>query len=338
MKSSQTIKSQTNELSGSNLRNIVLEAGGPDDRQRQARMVRFPKAESEGNAIRIEAAQEIADKIVAQIEELVSQRDSQTTEIVEVPAEKHRLLIGRGGETRRQLESQFKVSLDIPRQTVTGPQRSQVKVAGLPSDVSKAREHIATLIKGQEEQTIQVPLKYHNIISDNGQLFRRLRNDHRVTVDHAGKQPPNKNVGGAPAPRRGGALPLITDDASAATDKFSWELHNLHSDAPDGEIPWALSGPSAEDVQKARARVEAALAEASKHDSVGYLFLPDPSAYRVIVGPGGSEINRIRKQTGCRITVPKQGEGGSEAVEITGSKDGCEDAKDIIMGLVGGGS
>lgn len=322
--------------SGANLRNIILQAGGPDDRQKQTRMVRFPRAEAEGNTIRVEGSEDVVNKIIEQIQALAMEKESQTTDIVEVAPEKHRLLIGRGGETRRQLESQFKVSIDVPRQTVTGPQRSQVKLAGQPADVAKAKEHIAGLVKDQEGETINIPLKYHHIISDNGQMFRRLRSDHRVTVDHAGQRPPPKT--NAPTARRGGALPLITDDAGAGSNNVSWELHDLHSDAPEGEIPWTLSGNSAEDVQKARARIEAALAEASKHNSTGFLFLPDPSSYRMIIGPGGSEINRIRKQTGCKIQVPKAGEGSSEAIEITGSKEGCEDAKEIILGIVNAGS
>lgn len=322
-------------FTGANIRELVLKAGGPDDRQRIARMVRFPRQEAEGNTIRVEGEDAVVDKIIASIEAMVNERDSQTNETVEVAPEKHRLLIGRGGETRRNLESQFNVSIDIPKQTVTGPQRSQVKLAGQPADVAKAREHILTLTKDQESQTVQIPLKHHHAIADNGQFFRRLRNDHRVTVDHAGKRPPPKPA--AATPSRGGALPLITDDAGAGDQPFSWELHDLHADAPEGEIPWIISGPSPEDVAKARTRLETALAEASKQDSTGYLILSDPRSVRLVIGPGGSEINRIRKETGTKINVPKR-ESQEEAIEITGTEAGCERAREIILELVNGGS
>ncbi|KAK3059632.1 hypothetical protein LTS18_010393, partial [Coniosporium uncinatum] len=144
-------------------------------------MVRFPRPESNDNTIRVEAHQSIADKIVEAIEALVNDRDSQVTEHVEVAPEKHRLLIGRGGETRRNLESQFNVNVDIPKQTVTGAARSQVKIVGQPSDVEKAKEHILELVKEQEGETLQVPRRLHYAISDNGQIFRTLRNNHRVT-------------------------------------------------------------------------------------------------------------------------------------------------------------
>lgn len=303
-------------------------------------MVRFPRAESDGNTVRVEGPQDVVDKIIASIEQLASQRDNQTTEIVEVAPEKHRQLIGRGGEIRRNLESQFKVAIDIPKQTVTGAQRSQVKIAGQAEDVDKAREHILSLVKDQEGQTVQIPLKYHHALADNGQFFRRLRNDHKVTVDHAGQRPPAKSAASGGGARRGGGgggapLPLITDDAAAGADSFSWELQELYTDAPSGSIPWVLSGASASDVDKARARLDAALQEASKQDSAGYLILPDPSAYRLVIGPGGSEINRIRQQTGTKITVPRSQNQG-EAIEIAGSRKGCEEAKDIILGIIKG--
>lgn len=317
---------------GEGIRKLVIAAGGPDDKQKINRMVRFPRAEdTEGSTIRIEGPKDVADKIAAQIQELVSERDSQMTETMEVAPEKHRQLIGRGGETRRQLESKFSVSLDIPKQSVTGAARSQVKISGQPSDVEKAKAHIAELVKDQEVTTINVPQKYHHTVSDNGTLFRRLRNDHKVTVDHAGKRPPAKS--NAPTPKRGGAVPLITDDADASSG-HSWELHSLYSSAPEGDIPWVLSGPSSTEIGKAKSRIEAALAEASKVDSTGFLILPDPRSYRLVIGPGGSEINRIRKQTSTKITVPGKGS-EAEAIEIIGPKAGVEEAKEEILRVVG---
>ncbi|PNS15046.1 Vigilin 1 [Sphaceloma murrayae] len=322
---------------GEGIRKIVLAAGGPDDRQRINRMVRFPRAdETDGNnTIRIEGSADVVDKIIAQIQDFATQRESQTTELLTVAPEKHRLLIGRGGEIRRSLESKFNVSLDIPKQTVTGAARSQVKIAGQPADVEKAKAHITELTKDQEGVTIQIPAKYHHSISDNGQLFRRLRSDHKVTVDHAGTKPPSKSA--TPTPKRGGAVPLITDEAPSS-DSHSWELHPLYSSEAEGTIPWVLSGSSTEEVGKAKERVERALAEAQKSDTVGFLILPDPRSYRLVIGPGGAEINRIRKETGTKVQVPGgKGKGGGEgeAIEIVGTKDGVERAKEEILKAVG---
>ncbi|KAK4506632.1 hypothetical protein PRZ48_000364 [Zasmidium cellare] len=318
---------------GTNLRNMITAAGGPEDQRLHNRMIRFPKTDAEGNGIRIEGQKAVVDSICAAIEALVADQESQVTEFAEVKPDKHRLLIGRGGETRRQLEQQFSVSINIPRQTETGPQRSQVRISGKPEDVEKAKAHILEVTKDQEGETVSVPRHLHHIIADNGQFFRRLRSDHKVTVDHSGQRPPPKPSTPQPSRANGGAMPLITDDPGASSGSHSWETHDLHAGAEDGEIPWILSGSTPEAVQAAKARLEKALEDASKQDTIGFLILPDPRAYRHVIGPGGSEINRIRKETGTKIQVPRDQNKG-EAIEITGAKKGVEEARDIILEIV----
>lgn len=328
----------TDLFTGANIRNICIQAGASDDRRELARTVRFPKQESDDSIIRVDGNKAIVEKIVAAIESFVNQRENQATETIEVAPEKHRLLIGHGGETRKSLESQFGVSIDIPRQTVQGAARSQIKLAGPPESVEKAKQHILEMVKDQEGETIQVPRALHHAISDNGQFFRRVRSDHKVTVDHDGQQPPPKPSTGPGTRVNGGApLPLITDDESAP-DAHSWDVvdHAASSgDNTEGTIPWTLRG-SPDNVAKARAQLLKALEQAQKQGSTGYLILPDPKRYRFIIGPGGSKINEIRRQTGCRINVPRDQARG-EAIEIVGSKEGVESARDIILEAVVGG-
>ncbi len=277
------------------------------------------------------------DKIVAAIEAFAGQKENSTTESIEVAPEKHRMLIGRGGEVRRALESQFKIGLDIPKLSQQGPARSQVKLSGQPADVEKAKAHILELVKDQEGETFQVPRRYHQAVSDNGQFFRRLRNDHKVTVDHAGHQPPKRSAA-LPRPQVNGgtSLPLITDDQDSI-DNHSWELIESGESAEEGDIPWILRG-SPESVAKARAILEKAIeqAKSQQSQSIGYLVLPDPKTYRFIIGQGGSQINTIRKETGCKISVPRDQSQGS-AIEIVGSREGVEEARDIILDVVQNG-
>lgn len=311
----------------------MIKSGGPEDQRLHNRMVRLPKTDTEGNSIRVEGQKEVVDKIIAEIEAIVRDQDSRKEDVVEVKPEKHRLLIGRGGETRRNLEQQFNVSINIPRQTETGPQRSQVRIQGLPADVEKAKAHILEVTKDQDGETIQVPRRFHHGIADNGQFFRRLRSDHKVMVDHNGQRPPPKPSAPAPSRSNGSAMPLITDDPSASAGSHSWESHDMHSSTEEGQIPWVLSGPSPEAVAAARTKLERALEEAANQDTVGFLILPDPRAYRHVIGPGGAEINRIRKQTGTKIQVPRD-QGRGEAIEIVGTKSGVDEARDIILEIV----
>jgi len=125
---------------------------------------------------------------------------------------------------------------------------------------------------------------------------------------------------------------LITDAGDDET--YSWELveNDPASSSETGEIPWVLRG-SSEAVAKAKSQLEAAIEAAGKPSATGYLILPDPRLHRHVVGPQGSQISNIRKKTGTKVQVPRGNEQG-EAIEIVGSREGVESAKDIILDLV----
>lgn len=302
-----------------------------------ARMVKFPRAESEESTIKLEGNGAIIEKIIAAIQDIVKEKEDQVTVTVDAPPSQHRVLIGRGGETRRGIESKFNISLDIPKQ---GSDRSDVKVKGASNAAEEAKTHILALLQEQKGETVEVPRHLHHGVSDNGFFFRRLRNDYQVTVDHAGQQIPAKPTTDDSRGSTNGAasLPLITDDPSESVDAHSWKVVD-NSPAADpsqpATIPWVLSGTT-DNVAKAKAALEKAVATASQLSATGYLILPDPRTYRFVVGQGGSQINSIRKQTGCRINVPKSQARG-EAIEIKGSKDGLEEAKDMILDAVQAG-
>ncbi|RAH85912.1 RNA binding effector protein Scp160 [Aspergillus japonicus CBS 114.51] len=323
---------------GANIRKIVADAGGPTDGS-ASRLVKFPRPESAESTIKLEGNEQVVDKIIAAIEEFVKERADQVTVTLDVPTIQHRLLIGRGGDTRRNIESKFNITLDIPKQ---GSGRTEIKLKGPSQAVAEAKEHIDGMLKDQQGETVEVPRHLHHVIADNGSFFRRLRNDYRVTVDHAGQQVPAKPVSEDSRGEVNGAssLPLITDEPTDAAEVHSWKVvDNSPAPADPSEpatIPWVLAGTS-DNVAKAKSALEKAIANASQQSATGYLILPDPKTYRFVVGQGGSQINAIRKQTGCRINVPK-GQAKGEAIEIKGSKDGLEEAKDMILEAVRAGT
>ncbi|KAJ0163717.1 Vigilin 1 [Colletotrichum tanaceti] len=311
---------------GANLRDLVIKAGGSDDRRELARTIQFPKQEADGHTIKVEGRSDIVNKICARIEEIVAEKESQITEVLDVPTEKHRALIGRGGDAKRQLEAQFTVSIDIPRQ---GDGKTGVKITGRPENVEKAKEHIASLVKEQEGETLQVPRSLHHSISNNGQFFRQLRNNHQISVDHAGQSVPPKPSSASRS--NGSALPLITDDDDANADVHSWKVVD-NAAGEDGDIAWVLRG-SPENIEKAKAAIASAIEQARKNTHTGYLVLPDPKTYRYVIGQGGSKVNSIRKQSGCKINVPRNDD-KEDAIEVIGTAEGVEKAKGLILDAV----
>jgi polyribonucleotide nucleotidyltransferase len=57
---------------------------------------------------------------------------------------------------------------------------------------------------------------------------------------------------------------------------------------------------------------------------------------RLVVGSGGSTINDLRKKTGTKIQVPRD-QAKDEAIEIVGTKEGCEQARQLILDIVSKG-
>jgi polyribonucleotide nucleotidyltransferase len=271
----------------------------------------------------------VVENIIAAMQAIAAEKESQVTETIEVPTDKHRSLIGRGGDIKKELESKFKVTIDIPRQ---GSGQTSVKISGLPADVENAKTHISEITKQEEGEEVRVPRSYHHAVSDNGQFFRKLRADHKVTVDHAGHQVPPRPSAPTPA-TNGGALPLITDDQETAAGAHSWHTVSVIPPDLEGEIPWVFRGNPAS-VAKAKAALAAALEQVKKNTTTGYLVLPDPRTYRFVIGQGGSKVNSIRKQSGCKITVPKSDQPSGEPIEICGSASGVEQAKDLILEAV----
>lgn len=323
---------------GENIRTMVVQAGGSEDDRN--RLVRFPPVGSQDNAIRLEGQQAVVEKLAAAIQAYVDEREQQITETVMVPPDRHGALIGSGGETRKRLESEYKITLNIPDRSTTGAARSQVKLSGLPANVERAKEAIVAMAKGPESRTVHVPKHiHHHVYNSHG---NRLR-DMGVRIDHGGQPRPARPA--PPAIRTNGsaaAMPLITDAATDASsmdprEHHGWDTLNSAAGAEDSaaSIPWIMRAAEAEEIARAEKMLLEAIA-AEQEMCTGYLTLPDPSFNQFVIGPRGTTINGIRNETGCRIDVPKKSV-GVEPIEIRGPLASVEQAKDMILDAVSEG-
>ncbi|KAK6507875.1 hypothetical protein TWF481_006296 [Arthrobotrys musiformis] len=321
---------------GQILHGIVVKCGGPSDKSAQARMVRFPHHDVTDSNIKVEGTVDVVDKIIKEFEAIIAAEKDKVTIVVDIPTDKHRKLIGREGSVRKEIERTFSVTLDIPRQRQDGGEApTGVKISGSNENVEQAKEHILKLTKDQDATNVTVPKHLHHTLSDGGSLARTFRNRYNVDIGFSGELPPRPK-GQQGRKRAADSVPLITDEPSENATNYSWEVvDNTAASDDGGEVTWALRGAT-EDIAKAAAELKKLVDEEGGKTTTGYLFLPDPSKYRYVVGPGGSQVNAIRKETGCKITIPK--EQSDEAIVIKGSKDGVEKAKEIIVGLVHGGN
>ncbi|KAF8453318.1 hypothetical protein BGX38DRAFT_1268706 [Terfezia claveryi] len=322
---------------GTTLRDIVEKAGGPKDRSAQARMVKFPNTDSQDDVIKIEGRKSVVEKIITSINQIVEEKRNQVQVVVDVPQDKHARLIGRGGAIRHDLEAQFKVTIDIPRQN-SGPSAIGVTITGPPEAVETAKAHIIELTKEVEGETILVPRALHHAVADGGLFIKRLRNDLRVSVDHGDQPLLTKPTAILRPMATNTTLPLITDQDHDEVTSFAWEIipNPTLDDSEEGAIPWNLRSSSPDALSMAKDLLQKQIELVKTQSHVGFLTLPDQNTYRFVVGRNGQEVNKIKELTGCRVMVPKAGNGEGEAIVLWGAREGLEKAREVILEIVAG--
>jgi hypothetical protein len=148
---------------------------------------------------------------------------------------------------------------------------------------------------------VSVPLKYHHAISQQGSFFRNLRS-YGVHVEQSVH--PQKSAVPTHPPLNTASTPRI-DDTEEDAPESNWQVTPNYQDAEEGDSEWTLKSKDAASLERAQSDIQAAieLAEAMTH--VGFLTLADRSAFPKIVGSKGSNVARLRAETGADITVSR---------------------------------
>ena len=107
-----------------------------------------------------------------------------------------------------------------------------------------------------------------------------------------------------PASQAGAATARIDDpDAEATTTEAQWQVVSNYQDAEEGESTWTLKARDQAGLDRALKLINDGLAHAEKMTHVGFLTLPDRSMFPRIVGAKGSNVARLRNESGADITV-----------------------------------
>lgn len=142
-----------------------------------------------------------------------------------------------------------------------------------------------------------MPLKYHHVISQQGNFFRTLRS-FGVQVDQS------------ELPQRS-AVPSRPTDTSARIDDtevtdVEWEVVPNYQNAEDGISTWTLKARDQAGLARAQKLIKEAVDHAERMSHVGFLTLTDRSMFPRIVGSKGANVARLRNETGADITVSRE--------------------------------
>jgi len=150
------------------------------------------------SAITITGPQEKCDAAYAALMALVP-----ITDTVQVPFEFHRNIIGRKGETVRNMMNVYGVNIMVPP---SGDQNDLITVTGPPANVEKAKEglleKVASFNKDKEDRearnqqvTLSVPPKFHpKIIGRQGAIINQIRKVHNVMIQFPAKGAEDQDI------------------------------------------------------------------------------------------------------------------------------------------------
>lgn len=313
--------------SGSVLREIISNAGGDElSRQEYSRLLTIPNEGSGSDQIVCEGNKTIVNKIVEQIKKIVAEKEASITDAYELAKEKHRLIVGPGGTIRHSLQDEFGVQIDIPKPNSAS---TSISLTGLPEKIEKLKAKLDELTKDNWNESIDIPVAFHAMVSDRGAIIKTLRLEHNVEVSHGNLNRKASSLSNAsiPAPPEGSEP---TDDS--ATNFVTKEIDEVKTEGTS--IPWRLIGEP-EATAKAAKIIESQLSKAKLATTAGWFYSKNPGAhFPKIVGPQGSRINKIRQSSGAFITVPRTNEKYNHFIHLVGTEDSLKKAHEALVKLL----
>ncbi|KAG7196056.1 uncharacterized protein KQ657_000065 [Scheffersomyces spartinae] len=314
---------------GQTRREIIENAGGAHlSGPKFNRLINFPAEGSGSDEITVVGDKKIVDKVIEQITKIVEEREAVITEGIEIAKERHGLIIGPAGSVRHALENEFNVRIRVPQQASSS---NIIDVTGLPERIEKLRAKLLELTKDEWNRVVEVPTKYHQLVSERGAILKKIETDFHVIVKHGNlTRTASKLNSAAPSSPPESA---VGDNGTKFTIITEKEEQDQAENGEGSTIPWRLIG-SEEDTSKAAEFIAERLARAQEATSKGFFYSSNPSVFSKIVGSGGSTINQIRAKSNCFIHVPRAKDKYNQFVFLTGSEAALEKAKSQIEAAI----
>ncbi|KAL6451050.1 hypothetical protein SBY92_001300 [Candida maltosa Xu316] len=313
---------------GSIMKQIISQAGGDEvPRTRQYKLLTIPNEGTGSDEVVSQGDKTIVDKIIAAVEKIIEEKKASVTEEIDLPKEKHRLIIGPNGSIRHSIQSEFNVTVDIPR---SNDESTIVKITGLPDKIALAKTKIEELTKDDWNKSIDIPSIYHALVSERGAIFKKLKNDFNVEVTHGNltRQASKLSSSSIPTP------PETAYPENGEKFKFTIVAEAANDVSDEDVIPWRLKG-SEENTTKAAKLIEDRLQLAKNAKSVGWYYAAQPSAFSRVIGPQGSKVNQIRKKSNTFITIPRANDkNAANFIYLVGDEENLKAAKTEIDSLL----
>lgn len=295
-------------------RAIVDRAFGGDGNDQHA--LKIPPSSVMSSVIRLAGPRSAVDAMEREIRSIVDaqkQKEQFQTKL-HIPIEHHGQLIGLNGATFRRIRARFDAILEVPRKS----ENSDVVVVKAPSAeaLQKATEYIQSLVDAYEV-TIEIPQATFVVWPSRVAMIKQIETDFNVRFQIAadvsfkndfdtGKQKP------------------------AMEDREFIFVTEEYKPKGSGTVSCRITSKSSDECERAKNKLQAIIEHVASFSTLGYLWLTKSKQFSQIIGHVGSNIKRIREETGAIISIRKNSS-PEYPVVVLGGTEQVEKARSLLI-------
>lgn len=317
--------------------------------------------DDESSKVTLRGDKKVLKKLEEEIRKVVSSIENRVTKkYPEIPQEIYGVLIGVGGSTKKTLEENYNIELNIPSRKArmqmeqNEADNSAVEITGLIENVEACFQDIKKNYLADIENSVEikVPVELHAFVSQDGAFINKLSVQKQVIVRHGNKSGlANSLVKNylkqLPIPE----VPAGESNVLLIAEKEHYPVVAVKDDKLNiGSVPWKLIyepidlsslGEEFGEEEKNKKTKDEILAEAvkeieeriemAKEGNMYYGFINVKTGKKVaeVLGANGYNVNKIRYQTGCIIQLPKRND-EKKIIAVYGPKTNVEKAIELI--------
>jgi len=306
--------------------------------------------------IRIVGTKEGIDRAKHEMQVVSDEQAKLAFERLNIPKMFHPFICGPDNENSKEIASISGARINVPPPSVN---KDELTIAGDKENVQKAVNMIMDIFKDRQRKckTVSVEVKkaqHRYVIGARGSGIQDILRQTNVSVEMPPLDSENETITlRGDQDQLGRALTMVYDRASSVETKelaapkwlhrfiigrkgqnikkITQDLDNkVRIEFLEDKDKIVIEGPPTE-VQAASTLLSSSLKDLQNTMSYTEIQV-DQKWHRHIIGKNGSNINRIKNETGTSINIPSDNE-KSDIIRIEGSPDGVDFAKHAIMDM-----
>lgn len=320
-----------------------------------ATKIQVPNSKENSEDIVVMGTRDSIEKAMHEIQLISDEQSKQAYEKLEIPKQYHPFICGAHNEKIQALMAENSVRINVPPPSVM---KNEMTIAGEKEGVQRCKDIIMKCYKDMERkcQTVSVEVRksqHKYVIGPRGANIADILHETGVSVEMPPTEMTTETITlRGPQDKLGQALTLVYAKANsviqADVEAPTWlhkfiigrkganirqitqDLPKVHVEFTDKQGGIKLEGPP-EEVEQAKEKLETMIAEMQSKLCFDQITV-DPKFYKHIIGKSGSNINRIRNDTGVLINISEAD--GSNLIRLEGSPDGVSQARKELEELV----